>query len=284
MKFAYYPGCALHSYAKDYDISFRLVCSRLGIELTEVPNWVCCGAMHFPSDLFTYAVQIENLFRAEQIGINQMLIPCAVCYYSIKNALHEYKGNSKNDIIRVLENEKEPEIGVSHPLEILNEKYLSSIGEKVTNPLKGLKLVSYYGCLLTRPPQVLGVKEYEYPTAMDNLLKICGANCLDWSYKVDCCGAGFSMNKKDVVIDLSYRIIKDAKEVGVEAIVVACPMCHLNLDGRQAEMEKKFHEKLQIPILYFTQVLGLAFGFTPKQLGLNRHLVSPLLTLQKLIV
>lgn len=284
MKFAYYPGCALHSSAKEYDISTKLVCEKLGIELIEVPNWICCGAMHFPSELFTFAVQIENLLRAEETGLNQMLVPCAACYYNFKNALHEYSKNSKNNIIEVLENEKQPKITVSHPLEILNERYLDLIREKVTNPLKGLKLVSYYGCLLTRPPQVLGVKEYEYPTAMDNLLKICGANCLDWSYKVDCCGASFSINKTDIVIDLGCKIIKNAKDVGADALVVACPMCQMNLDVRQAEMEKKFYEKLQIPILYFTQVLGLAFGFTPKQLGLNRHLVSPSPILQEFVV
>jgi len=171
---------------------------------------------------------------------------------------------------------------VEHLLNTVTERVgYQKVVSKVVNPLKGLKVVCYYGCIITRPPKITEVKDFEYPTNMDKLMKVLGIDSLDWSYKTRCCGVSLGITQLPIALELSRKILKNAKGVGAEAIVVACPLCHVNLDARQKQIEEEFKEEFHLPILYFTQLMGLAFGLTPKEVGLNKHFVDPTPLLKK---
>lgn len=164
---------------------------------------------------------------------------------------------------------------VIHPLTIFAEEPLiSKIPTLVKRDLSGLKVVSYYGCLLTRPPKITEFDIAENPVSMDKVLKAAGITSLDWSYKTICCGASFALTKPDIVVNLSHKIIEEAKSVGADAIAVACPLCHVNLDTRQSDMEKAFGTHPQMPILYVTQLMGYSFGLSPEELSLDKHLTD----------
>lgn len=288
--YGYYPGCSLHSTGAEYDLSFRVVCEKLNLKLSEVPNWICCGTSpaHSSSHLLASSLPIKNLMLAEQAGLKELAVPCAACFSRFKIALHEIESDPKlgKDVEDVIGNKFKGATKVLHPLEIIDKIDPATIKKNITKNLSGLKVVCYYGCLLTRPPKAMafsagGGDNHEYPMSMDRILKKLGVNVLDWSYKTDCCGATFTLTETDAVLTLSNKILENAKAVGADAIVVACPLCHANLDTRQAEIETKYKTKYGIPILYFTQVLGLAFGVEPKKLGLHKHLVNPDRVLEK---
>ncbi|MEK7449171.1 MAG: CoB--CoM heterodisulfide reductase iron-sulfur subunit B family protein [Planctomycetota bacterium] len=288
--YGYYPGCSLHSTASEYDISFKLVCQHLGIELAEVPDWICCGTSpaHSSSHLLSVALPAKNLQLAEQSGQNEVVIPCASCFSRFKFAQYEitYQPDLREKINEIIA-EVPPDGGkadfqntvkVSHPLEIFNQLDRAALKKRVIKDLSYLRTVCYYGCLLTRPPKVVSQQpfgHYEYPMIMDRILEKVGVTILDWSAKTDCCGAAFALSETDAVLKLTNEILANARAVGANAIAVACPLCQANLDTRQAEIEQKYQVSYGIPILYFTQLMGLSFGFKPAELGLFKHLVSP---------
>jgi len=294
--YGYYPGCSLHSTGAEYDISFRAVARELGIELQEVPGWVCCGTSpaHASSHLLAVALPIKNLSLAEYAGLTELAVPCAACFSRFKIALHETaeKPELMEKVKEVIGTNFQNKVKILHPLEILNNIDPKVIKSVVKKNLSGMKVVCYYGCLLTRPPKAMAFSRHtagsrqpsgddtEYPMTMDKLLDKCGATVLDWSYKTDCCGATFALTETDAVLTLTQKILENAKAVGANAIAVACPLCHANLDTRQTEIETKYNTQYGIPILYFTQVMGLAFGIEPKKLGMLKHLVptEPVLT------
>jgi heterodisulfide reductase subunit B len=277
MKYGYYPGCSLHSTGAEYDASFRAVAAKLDIELQEVPGWVCCGTSpaHASSHLLAVALPIKNLALAEYAGQNEVAVPCAACFSRFKIALHETHQKPKlmEDVKEIIGSSFQGKVKVLHPLEIVDKIDAKKIKEKVKKNLSGMKVACYYGCLLTRPPKAVAFDDTEYPMAMDRILDRCGATVLDWSYKTDCCGATFSLTETDAVLRLTNKILENAKAVGANAIAVACPLCHANLDTRQTEIETKYNAQYGIPILYFSQIMGLAFGVEPAELGMNKHLV-----------
>jgi heterodisulfide reductase subunit B len=280
INYGYYPGCSLHSTGPEYDASFKAVCECLGIELTEVNDWICCGASsaHSVSQLLAAALPIKNLALAEKTGINELVVPCAKCFSRLKKALYETSRNAKlnNAVMDVIESPFQKNVNVVHPLEIFDKIKDNVICEAVTQDLSGLKVVCYYGCLLTRPPKAMAFDEPEYPMTMDRILKTVGATVLDWSYKTDCCGTAFALlGETDVVLTLTQKILENALAVGADAIAVACPLCHANLDTRQKAIDEKYQTNYGIPILYFTQLMGLAFAIEPQKLELSKHFVSP---------
>ncbi len=279
MKYGYYPGCSLHSTCPEYDASFKAVCECLGIQLEEVNDWICCGASsaHSVSHLIAAALPIKNLALAEKTGINALAVPCAKCFSRLKKALYETSRSItlRNAVLEVIDSPFQNSVSVIHPLEIFDKLNPEVINETVTRDLHGFKVVCYYGCLLTRPPKAMAFDEPEYPMTMDRVLETVGATVLDWSYKTDCCGTAFAlMGETDPVLTLSHKIFENAKAVGADAIAVACPLCHANLDTRQEETEAKYQTAYRIPIFYFTQVMGLAFGLEPQMLELYKHFVS----------
>ena len=279
MKYTYYPGCSLHSTAKEYDKSLRAVCEKVGIELEEAKNWICCGSSwaHTTSKLLSLALPLNSLAEIEKSGSREVIVPCAACFSRFKTAQHAINNEPQlaAEVEGIIEHKFKDEVKVSHPLEILSSSdRLSQFNELVKNDLSGLKVVCYYGCLLTRPPKVTEFDDCEYPQSMDKILQALGVSTLDWSYKTDCCGAVFALVKTEIVLKLSRDILEEAKSVGADAIAVACPMCHANLDTRQEEIEKEYQVTYHLPIVYFTQLMGLAFGIPAEKLLLRSHLVD----------
>jgi heterodisulfide reductase subunit B2 len=276
--YGYYPGCSLHSTGAEYDASFRAVCGQLDIALTEVPGWICCGTSpaHSTSKLLALSLPIKNLSLAEEAGQKEVAVPCAACFSRFKIALHETAQDPKlaGDIDEIIETHFKRTIKILHPLEIFSKINPETLKAKATKNLSQLKVVCYYGCLLTRPPKAMEFDNVEYPMSMDHVLRAVGISTLDWSYKTDCCGGAFALSETDAVINLTHKILENAKALDANAIAVACPLCHANLDTRQTEIEAKYETQYNIPIFYFTQLMGLAMGLEPKTLGVHKHLVS----------
>ena len=279
MKYAYYPGCSLHSTGQEFDKSLLAVCDKLGVELVEVEKWICCGstAAHNVSKLLATSLPMANLALLAKMGLDEVVVPCAECFSKFKIAQHSVQSDRqlRRDVVEVIQTDCNDEAKIIHPLSIFAEEpLLSKIPTLVERNLSGLKIVCYYGCLLTRPPKITQFDICEYPETMDRVLSATGITTLDWAHKTDCCGASFALSKPDIVVNLSHKIIEDAKSVGADAIAVACPMCHANLDTRQPDMEKEYGTHPQMPILYFTQLMGYSFGISPDELLVSRHLTD----------
>jgi len=276
VKYAYYPGCSLHSTGAEYDVSFRAVCDKLGLEIQEIKGWICCGTSpaHCTSRLLSLALPFQNLCLAEKMGLTEVVAPCAACFARLKTALYEAAESPETEkqLKNILQTELPTSMNVITPIEIFLKQ--TDLAGAVTTKLPELKVVCYYGCLLTRPPKVMQFDECEYPMSMDKLLHSVGIETLDWSYKTDCCGGALALTETDIVLKLTHEILEEAKAVGANAIAVACPLCHANLDTRQAEIEQKYDAYYGLPILYFTQLMGLAFGIAPEKLELHKHFVS----------
>ena len=280
MKYAYFPGCSLHSTAKEYDLSTKEVGKALGIELIDIPDWICCGATpaHITMHLLSLALPVKNLLQAKHMGSYEVATCCAACFSRLKtaNKLMKDDKNHRDKVNKIVGEEYMGEVKIRHFLDILVNIYgLKNLSGKVTRKMEGLKVACYYGCLLTRPNEVTQLDDPEEPHLMDDLMKAIGVDTVDWPYKVECCGASFSFTKTDIVLKLSGDILQMAHDEGAQAIVVACPLCQSNLDLRQSEINRKFKKNFHMPILYFTQLVGLSLGIEPKNLGLNKHIASP---------
>jgi len=266
--YAYYPGCSLHATAREYDASARAVCQKLGIELRELRDWICCGASsaHSTSHLLGLALPAHTLKLAEEAGL-PLAVPCAMCFSRLKFTLHELKDKNVMDLVsRAIGQSPDGSVVVEHLLKVLSDENISL---SVKRPLAGLKVACYYGCLLVRPQTVVDFDDEENPQMMDRLLVQLGAESIDWGLKTACCGASMPFARPDIVKKLSSRILSHARESGADCIAVACPMCHSNLDMYQ-------EGNASLPIFYFTQLMGLALGFSPKEMLLDKHVTDPL--------
>jgi len=273
---AYYPGCSLESTAPEFNQSTRAIAEALGLSFIEPDGWVCCGSSpaHKSDPEAAIRLPMENLALIEKSGFKEVTMPCAACFNRHKTAqyeIHQHEG-LKSKMDAVLGYEYQDHVQVTTLTEtIFNHVSADDLKEKVKRPLKGLKVVCYYGCLLTRPPQVTGAEHPENPTDMDELMTALGAEVKDWSYKTACCGASHSAVRPDIVVNLSGNIVRHARETGADAIVVSCPLCHLNLDARQLQMNIDD----PMPILYFTQLMAIALGLPEKSAMLKKNLVDP---------
>jgi len=275
MKTGFYPGCSMKGSAREYSESLLAVSQALGRELPEIPDWNCCGATaahNLDRDL-ALALPARILAAAEKDGMDEVLVPCAACYSRLSVTRHELLGDE--DLRRKISGLIEADYrGTARVLNIV--EWLGGIPDlesKVRKPFAH-KVACYYGCLLVRPAGIVNFDRPEEPRSMDRLMKKIGADPLDWAFKTECCGAGFSVSRTDLVARLSGLILDDAVQRGAEAVIVACPMCHLNLDMRRPNIEKLAGKKYNIPVIYITQALGLAMGIEPKKLGLQRHKVK----------
>lgn len=278
MKYAYYPGCSLHATAVDYNESTLAVADGLGMELVEVPNWSCCGSTpaHCTDELLAVALSAKNLSAAKTVA-DEMLVCCSACFSRFKFAQKhiEEKENIRSEISKMMSVEEVQGVKVRHLLDILaHDIGLEKIAQMKKRDL-GLKVACYYGCLLTRPPKVTNFDDVEDPRIMDELLVAAGMETVDWPFKTECCGASFALTRTEIVLRLTADILQMAEEAGADCISVACPLCHANLDMRQSDIEKKLGLKYEIPIFYFTQLLGMSFGLELGKLGVGRGLTSP---------
>lgn len=272
----YYPGCSLHSTAREYDISTQAVCRALNLPLVEPHGWVCCGssAAHRSDPDAALRLPLENLALIEQSGLREVTMPCAACFNRHKAAQFEIRHDSgrKAQMDAAIGYAYQDTVQVSTLVEAITQHVgAEAVRARVQRPLAGLRVVCYYGCLLTRPPEVTGAPHPENPTDMDALIAALGAEVVDWSYKTTCCGAAHSLTRPDIVLKLSGDLITHAREAGADAIAVSCPLCHTNLDARQFQMG--LDEAM--PVLYFTQLMALAFGLPEKAAALHKNLVDP---------
>jgi len=273
---AYYPGCSLHSTAREYHESTRAVCQALDIALVEPDGWICCGssAAHRADPEAALRLPLENLALIEKGGFREVTMPCAACFNRHKAAQFEIRHDSgrKAQMDRALGYSYKDTVEVNTLIDtILHRVGAEGVAARVQRPLTGLRAVCYYGCLLTRPPEVTGAPHPENPTGMDTLLRALGAEVMDWSYKTTCCGAAHSLTRPDIVLHLSSELIRQARAAGADMIAVACPLCHTNLDARQFQMALD----APMPVLYFTQLMALAFGLPEKACALDKNLVDP---------
>lgn len=275
MKLAYYPGCSLHSSSKEYSDSFVAVCKKLGIELEEIPDWVCCGASsaHSVSHLLSLALPAHTLVQAEKMGLD-VVAPCAACYQRTKFAEYEMLHNPemKAKIEQVLEMKYEGKSRILSVLEVLSMIEEDKIKAAVTRPLTGVKVACYYGCVYVRPPHICNVDDPENPTKMDRIVAALGGEPVDWPYKTECCGASHIFTIKDACLKLGRDILQVAKDAGADIIAVACPLCHVNLDMRQTQINKKFGTSFNIPVVYITELMADAMGIDTSDM-FRRHFV-----------
>ncbi|NMC83247.1 MAG: heterodisulfide reductase subunit B [Armatimonadetes bacterium] len=285
MTIGYYPGCSLHGTGREYDESVRAVAGALGLTLREIDDWSCCGATsaHSVNPLLAVVLPARNLALAESAGMTDVLTPCAACYNRLARSEHAVATNPElaEKMPRLLGRPFSNSVHVRTVLDVLRES-LPVIKEKTVQPLKGMKVACYYGCLLLRPAEIAGGDDPESPTFMEEIVKAIGAEPVTWNLRMDCCGGSMSIPHAESVVRLSRAILEDARSAGAEALVVACPMCHSNLDFRQQAYTNKGETTL--PVLYLTELLGLALGLNAESLGLKRHFVSPAPMLERMAV
>jgi len=278
LKYAYYPGCTLATTGIEYGKSTEAVCEALGLELMEVEDWNCCGASsaHSLSHELSLTLPGRTVMQAQPLGLD-MAVPCPACYQ------HTLAADRRLREDEAWREEMEGITGVSysgqgrprHLLEIFaRDLDWETLKARVKRPLEGLKPVSYYGCVLVRPPKFTGWDDPEYPVLMDELLRVLGAEPLPWAGIVDCCGASLSLNRPEVVYKLVGRLIAAAEDAGANCIVSACGMCQINLDTRQ--------QGTSVPIFYFTELIGLALGLPQAESWWRHHATDPRSLLQSL--
>jgi heterodisulfide reductase subunit B len=269
--FAYYPGCSLESTAKEFELSVQAVCRELGIELKEIPDWSCCGASsgHSVNYQLSLALPGRNLAIAEQTGM-ELAVSCPACFLRFRRTDYDLKHDPglKEKIQEVIGMPYEGKYETRHIMEIIyREVGIEELRKRVKKPLTGLKLVSYYGCLLVRPPKVTGFGEHENPVMMDEVMEALGAESRDWAGKIDCCGGSLALTRTDIVLKLIGDLMEEARKAGADAVICACPLCQANLDMRQSSRET-------LPILYFSEMIGLSMGLDAMP-WFKKHMVSP---------
>ena len=275
MEIPYYPGCTLKSTAQNFEDTTLAVSEALDINLIELPRWNCCGTVYSlaSDDLMHHLAPIRNLIRVQEMGYNKVTTLCSMCYNTLEQANQLVRNDpeklEKMNSFMDQEQDYEGNIRVIHYLTLLKEE-VGFENIPVKNPLKGLTVVPYYGCLLLRPEEI-SIDNPEAPTIMTELLTSLGADVVDHPYKLECCGSYHTVDYKEVVCEKTYSILSSAQKRGAEAVVLSCPLCEFNLDVRQKDLEK---ELAPMPVVYFSQLLALSLGLHGN-LGFNEHYINP---------
>ena len=294
MKYAYYPGCSGHGTSVEYEASTRAVCNALNMDLVEIEDWNCCGSTpaHSVSHELSGALAARNLLQAAKTGADCVISPCPSCSSNLKMARHRMQNPAFKAKVDELLDAPTPANadGGADLMEtysvlqaIVENVGVENIVSRVTYPLEGIKVVTYYGCLLSRPAHVAKFDDPENPVSLDNIMKALGAEVLPFALKTECCGAAMGIPDVNIPGSLSGRILDTAKAVGAEAVVTACPLCHMNLDLRQrqaARISKKSF--FGLPVFYFTQLIALAFGLPKNAMRLDKLAVNPYPLLDKI--
>jgi heterodisulfide reductase subunit B len=292
MRYAYYPGCSLTRSAEPYDLSAKAIAAPLGLSLEEIDDWNCCGATEYISinKNAAYALVGRNLALAAQQGVSTDLVaPCSACFLNLRKVDHymdKYPAvrERTNAALAAGNLHYEPgSLHVRHLLDVVVEDVgYEALQTRVVRPLDGLRVAPYYGCLIVRPQWNGAEVDTEYPTHLDRLLRTLGAEVVDFPLKTHCCGGHMTQISADTAYELIRRLLHNASEYEADIIVTACPMCQLNLDAYQAQVNRHFGTDFHLPVLYFTQMIGLAMGMAPADLGIGREIVSAAAALGKI--
>ena len=278
MKYAYYPGCSAESTARDMNQSTYAVARALKLDFEEPKGWTCCGATagHQTDRELAVALSAANLAKVKDMNLD-MVVNCAACYNRMKVANHEISKDAavRQNVRDALERDYDGSVKVRHLLEVLLEDIgLPTLTKSLKRTLKGLKVACYYGCLLVRPPEILQFDDAENPKSLDCLVNAMGGVSLEWPCKVDCCGGSLSLSRTDVVLELTESILDMAVQAGADCIAVSCPMCQINLDVRQQDINTSTGRNYRMPVIYITQLLGLCLGLDASELGFEKLMVS----------
>jgi len=290
VRYAYFPGCSVEASAKEYEMSADAVNRVLGVEFVEIPDWNCCGsidAVHAYNPKLSLALSARNFSIAETMKMDIVTL-CSACFFTLSRANKMMREDSalKGTVDRIINDaglKFAGDANIRHYLDVLiNDVGTEKIARNVKLSLKGLKVAPYYGCLLVRPPQVRSFDDPEHPKSIDKIVDALGAASVNYGDKTRCCGASLVLTDETVMLNMTKDLLLSAKSLGADCIVTPCPMCHFNLDAKQKQIESHFDVKIGIPVLYITQLIGLAFGIQLKDLGLQRNIVSPASVLKKL--
>ena len=273
MKLAYYPGCVSLSTGKEMDVSTRAVCAALEIELEELSDWNCCGATHVSNELVAAGLAARNMAQTDL----PIMTSCSICYSNLRSAVRRLEEPEIRERVNSVLEKKYSGASIRHALDVILES-LEKKDERIVLPLKEMKIAAYYGCLLTRPA---GQYSPQFPTILEELIRRLEGEPVELRHKTACCGGPIFMPREDAADDIAFAILAEAKEAGAEAIVTVCPLCHLMLDAKQRALEDKKGQKSGIPVLYVTQLVGIALGLGPDELGLEMNSVSPMAVVER---
>lgn len=279
MKYAYYPGCSLECNSAAYDHSVRAVADLLGIELREIDDWNCCGATeYFTQDELTACAVIARNLALVDPQLDQVVAPCAACYLNLRKVDHLMQENAElnHKINQCLAagslHYDAGRVRVRHLLDLIYSDFgEAALRDKVVRPLTGLRVACYYGCQIVRP--FGDCDNPEQPTKLDEMFGWLGAEVVDFPVKAHCCGGHMTQISEPQAFELIRRLLANADDYKADVIVTMCPMCQLNLDAYQARVNGFFHTDYKIPIIFFTQLLGVAFGLDWKKLGFGKEIV-----------
>ena len=268
----------MHGSSADYEMSVRACLRGLGVELRELDDWICCGATaaHSLNHKLSVALPARNLALAERSGFEQLLAPCPMCSMELIKAGRSLSGDAclRREMSQIVELEVSGTTQVLNLVQIFQQVGRQRIVDAAVRRLEPFRPACYYGCLLTRPPRELQFDDCEHPTSMESLLASLGASPVEWNYKTECCGAGMTMANEEIVLDLANRILSNATSHGANCLVVACPMCHVNLDMKQEAVNRRHAASHRMPVYYLSDLVGMAVGLDERSLGIHRHFVG----------
>lgn len=279
--YSYFPGCSTEATASPLGISTLIVTKGLDMDLIELDDWNCCGSTPYGSTnkLEAICVAIRNLALAEKTGLD-LVTPCSNCYVTLYEADARLKESPTlreqvNEALAAGNLRYQGGVRVRDLVEVLyNDIGPEAIAARVTRSLSGLRVASYYGCQLVRP--AVGFDDPESPHSLDDLVASLGAEAVSWPLKVRCCGSSLIMSEQDLALGLVNKLLQSAQENGAQCMVTPCPLCHINLDVYQSKVNSKFKTNYNLPVLFPTQLIGVALGIKPDALSLNRNIVSPM--------
>ena len=277
LEYSLFPGCSGNATGISYTEATNYVAGKIGLELHEIDDWCCCGtsAAKLTDEDLMHALPARSLALSErQYPDLDVVAPCTGCYSSLKASVHWARQSEANraHVSDLIDMDYAARADVKSMLEVMVDPEMRElIVSKLSSTLGGMKLACYYGCTQVRPAEVVNFENPENPTSMEELLNAAGAECVEWAYKTECCGASNHVVSPKAGRAASERILRNAKANGAEAIVTSCPLCWLNIDMREKQINKEFGTDYELPVYYFTQLLALAMGATPKEAGLQRH-------------
>ena len=291
MKITYYPGCTLKANARNFEDSALYALKQLDIDVEELPRWNCCGTVYSlaTDDLIHHMAPIRNLIRVKESGSDRVMTLCAMCYNTLKRANKRMKDDPEslekiNQVMYKEEINYEGDVEIYHLLELMRDEIqFNNLAQKVTKPLKNLKVACYYGCMLVRPREV-GIDDPENPVVMEDFVRALGGEPIDFPYKTECCGSYQTVDKTGIVAERTNQIINSAKNRGADVIASSCPLCAFNLDHRQKQTVQIYQDFEGLPILYFTQLLAIALSCPKEILRLDLHYFDPEPILQEKVL
>ena len=277
MEIGYYPGCALRGSANDYEKSVRAAMNALGVTLKELDDWICCGATaaHSLNHTLSLALPARNLAIAERDGFGEVFAPCPMCSMELLKTSRAIEQDAalRKEMAGIVELDLHGKVKVLNLIQVLDLVGTERIAAGVKRPLQEINAACYYGCLLTRPPSVVEFDDCEQPRSMEAVLEALGAATVAWNYATECCGAGMTLANDATVLQLSNKILSNAAAHGANCIVVVCPMCHINLDMKQPDIERRYDVTFHLPVFYLSDLVGLALGIAERDLAVDKHFV-----------